>query len=170
MSWRDLDFSDEEMNEFAKDFKAKTRFYLDEPIGPSVAEMLEAQGYKVATARAYSMTGRSDEDHAALCWREGMVLVTTDRDFLDPRKLPDHRNPGVVVLDAGDAEDATYRAAYFIGILVGPFGGGWRRMRVLINSSGEVTIWNRTPSTGAVGRTRYRFTRNGPSQIWVDED
>jgi len=169
MSWQPLNFSDKEVDEFVKDFKKKARFYLDEPVSSAVGEMLEAQGYKVLTARILSMTGRSDEDHAALCWREGMILVTTDRDFLDPKKLPDHCNPGVVVLDVGDGGDAAYRAAYFVGILVGPFGREWRQMRVLVHASGEVTIWNRNASTGAIEGTRYRFTRNGPSQIWVED-
>src|SRR2546426_9758400 len=71
MSWQPLNFSDKEVDEFVKDFKKKARFYLDEPVSSAVGEMLEAQGYKVLTARTLSMTGRSDEDHAALCWREG---------------------------------------------------------------------------------------------------
>jgi len=33
-------FSDKEMNEFVKDFKAKTRFHLDEPVSPVVGEAL----------------------------------------------------------------------------------------------------------------------------------
>jgi predicted nuclease of predicted toxin-antitoxin system len=112
MSWQDLNFSDEEMSEYVKEFKAKARFYLDEPVSQAVREMLEQQGYKVFTARDFSMTGRADEDHAALCWREGMILVSTGKDFLERRKLPDNRNPGVVVLAVGnDGADAAYRAA-----------------------------------------------------------
>jgi len=45
------------------------------------------------------MTGRSDADQAALCWRNEWVLMTFDWDFFDAHKLPSHRNPGVVICD-----------------------------------------------------------------------
>ena len=167
MGWQDLNFSDEEMAGYVKNALEKARFYLDESISPAVRDALVEQGYKVITAQEASMVGRADEDHAALCWRRGLILVTADRDFLDPRKLPDNRNPGVVVLGPGQGGDAVCRAAYFIGSLVGPFGREWRGKRILVQASGEVTIWSRKGSTGAVTSTRYRFTRHGPSQVWA---
>ena len=51
------------------------RFYLNEPVGPLVRTLLENRSYRTRTASNYRMRGRSDEDHAALCWREQFVLV-----------------------------------------------------------------------------------------------
>jgi Domain of unknown function (DUF5615) len=167
VGWENLNFSADEMAGQVKSALQKARFYLDEPLGPEVRHELLRQGYKVITAQEVSMVGRADEDHAALCWRRGKILVTADRDFLDPKKLPDHRNPGVVVLGPGVGGDAVKRAAYFVGVLVGPFAREWRGRRLLVQSSGEVTIWSRK-GTGVVTSTRYRFTRHGPSQRWVE--
>src|SRR5262249_20782081 len=112
-----------------------------------------------------------DEDHAAFCWREEMILVTRDHDYLDQRRLPDHRNPGVVVLQVGTNyhEEAAIRAAYFVGIVVGPFGQHWRHTRVLINPNGEVTVWVRNRDTGATEKTRFRLLPGREVEQWVEE-
>lgn len=68
-----------------------------------MADGLRALGYKAKSFGDFGMGGRSDEDHAALCWREGMILVTKDHDFLDPSRFPEHRNPGIVVVEFGPA-------------------------------------------------------------------
>ena len=76
MSWHDLNFSDKEMNEFVKDFKAKTRFYLDEPVSPVVGETLEGQGYKrarPALLRAAGLRQHLDQHRAALVRRPDLA-------------------------------------------------------------------------------------------------
>jgi len=104
MPWRPVTTaSQREIDAFVRDFQEKAVFYLDEPVGPAVAETLTAMGYKVRTAADCGMAGREDADHAALCWREGMILVAHDHDFLNDRLVPEHRNPGVVVLDGDPA-------------------------------------------------------------------
>jgi hypothetical protein len=65
-----------------------------------------------------------------------------DQDFLREQTVPEHRNPGVVVLDVSDGRtDAAYRAAWFLGIIVGPFGRHWQRTKLVISASGEITAW-----------------------------
>lgn len=154
----------------SRTFKEKAVFYLDEPVGPVVAEILGLMGYKVRTAADCGMVGRDDADQAALCWRDGMILVTHDRDLLDDRTVPEHRHPGIVVLDTNNSTTAAYRAAWFMGSIVGPFGGMWRAMKLLINANGEITHWYRNTSTGAAARDRYRWLPHRDIEIWVDDE
>ena len=37
----------------------------------------------------------------AAAWSEGQVVVTHDADFLDNRRFPPHRNPGVILIRPG---------------------------------------------------------------------
>lgn len=170
MVWRPLDITDEQVEAFTKRFKNKAIFYLDESVGRAVAEILREAGYKVRTAAEYRLRGHDDTDHAALCWREKMILVTYDRDFLSERVVPHHRNPGVVVLDVNDSSvpDAAYRAAWFLAVIVGPFGRHWQHTKLVILANGECTVWVKNADTGAIEKGRYRLTR-GPVEEWVEE-
>jgi hypothetical protein len=167
MPWRPISGAQREIDAFTNEFEEEAIFYLDEPLGPNVAEMLKAMGYKVRMAADCGMTGRDDADHAALCWRDGMILVTQDHDFLNTQVVPEHRNPGVVVLD-GDARDA-HRAAFFVGRIVGPFGRHWRGTKFVFTPNGEMTVWVRNADRGAVEKTRYRWLRNRDIEEWVKE-
>jgi predicted nuclease of predicted toxin-antitoxin system len=168
MPWRPLDIPQEEVDAFTRRFKEKAVFYLDEPVGPAVGEMLSGMGYKVRTAAEAGLAGHDDADHAALCWRDEMILVTHDRDFLNDSVVPQHRNPGIVVLDVADGATAAYRAAYFLAAVVGPFGQHWRGTRLLITAKGEITIWVRNAETGAVETMRMRWLPNRPIEGWQD--
>jgi hypothetical protein len=170
MPWRPLGIPQEEVDAFVKHFKERARFYLDEDTHEAARYVLEAQGYKVKTARDAGMVRRDDEDHAALCWREGMILVTCDHDYLSPGRVPDHRNPGIVVLEvAARGEEAVIRATYFLSIIVGPFGRHWRQTRLLINANGEVTVWVRNADIGAVEKIRFRLLPGREVEQWVEE-
>jgi hypothetical protein len=95
MPWRPIHAFQREVDEFVAQFRQKAVFYLDEPVAPAVAETLKAMGFRVRTAADCRVVGRDDADHAALCWREGMILVTHDHDFLTNQLVPEHHNPGV---------------------------------------------------------------------------
>jgi predicted nuclease of predicted toxin-antitoxin system len=169
MAWKPLTYSQRELDAGLKRFREKAIFYLDESIGPAIAEILERLGYKVRTAANCGMLGHSDADHAALCWREGMILVTHDRDFLNDRVVPEHRNPGVVVLDVDEGAAAAYHAVYFMAWVVGPFGKNWRRSKFLITDQGEIAAWTRNASTGAIKKTRYRWLPKRDIEVWADD-
>ena len=81
MPWRPISGAQREIDAFTNEFEEESILYLDEPVGPNVAEMLKAMGYKVRMAADCGMTGRDDPDHAALYSRDGMILVTQDHDF-----------------------------------------------------------------------------------------
>ena len=47
---------------------------LDESVPRPGEVILERNGYRFSTTKQLRMTGRSDEDQAALCWRENRIL------------------------------------------------------------------------------------------------
>ena len=63
--------------------KAKARFYADENFPEQAINLLRAMGAKVQTSYQAGLSGRPDQDQLAYALRNGLVLVTCDRDFLD---------------------------------------------------------------------------------------
>jgi len=109
MSWRRVpDAPAREVEAFVKDFRRKARFLVDESLGASVAEVLRGQGWNARYVRELSLEGRSDEEVFARAWAEDRILLTHDTDFLDDRRFPPHRNPGVVVLPGAEALIRSY--------------------------------------------------------------
>src|SRR5271169_120904 len=97
--WRPLDRpSDSEIRDFERRFRKKARFLVDESLGVEAARAVEAEGYNCVFAGDVGLTRRDDTDVFAYAWRENRILLTHDHDFLDRRRFPDHRNPGVIVL------------------------------------------------------------------------
>ena len=47
------------------------------------------------------LRGHSEEDVFAAAWKGGRIVVTHDADFLDNRRFPPHRNPGVILIRLG---------------------------------------------------------------------
>src|SRR5690348_6416428 len=60
----------------------RIKFYLDEHVPRAVAEGLRRRGVDVLRAQEGGTLGVDDEQHVALAWREGRVIVTQDVDFL----------------------------------------------------------------------------------------
>src|SRR3974390_3891698 len=99
MSWRPLPSL--KSNELPPEVHQKTRFLIDESLGPGVARYLRDAGFNSTFVGDVGLTGRSDEDVFAYAWAEKRMLWTHDRDFLDDTRFPEHRNPGVVILPGG---------------------------------------------------------------------
>ena len=68
--------------------RAKPRFYADENLPPLAVRLLRQMGARVQTVHERGKTGQPDENHAAYALRNGLILVSCDRDFLDNRKFP----------------------------------------------------------------------------------
>ena len=49
-------------------------------------EILREMGAKVVTVQEVGTRRHPDENHAAYALREGLILLTGDRDFLDKRR------------------------------------------------------------------------------------
>lgn len=170
MGWRPVENpSKEEASWLRRLFGKKTRFLVDEDLDPAISRILRELGWNTKSVSEVGLRGRSDEAVFAYAWRHKRVLITCDRGYLDDRRFPEHRNPGVVVLP-----EATLNSHVFVGImrdvlqLVGPFATLWRGSKLVFSKGGEVTITDRNRDTGMLEKTRYRFTSGLNAEIWVD--
>jgi len=144
------------------------RVLVDESLGRGVADQLKYEGYNAVFAEDVGLKGKDDSAVASYAWRVGRMIWTHDADFLDDRVVPEHSNPGVVVLPGGDGDQRAMITGLAVAITV--FGhGDWQRTKSTINSAGEMTIRSRKRETGAVTSTRYRMTKGEDTEVWVDE-
>jgi predicted nuclease of predicted toxin-antitoxin system len=74
MKWKPL----EAPGELPEDFKRKTRFLIDEGLGPFVAEFLRRKGWNALFCGDFGLLGHSDEDVFACAWRERRILLNPD--------------------------------------------------------------------------------------------
>jgi predicted nuclease of predicted toxin-antitoxin system len=92
--------------------KAKARFYADENFPERAVSLLRAMGAKVQTSYQAGLNGRSDQDQLAYALRDGLVLVTCDRDFLDERRYPLIHCPAIFVFDFGSGSAEEMKQAF----------------------------------------------------------
>jgi predicted nuclease of predicted toxin-antitoxin system len=168
MGWRPLpEPSKEVIRELNRSRRA--RFLVDENVGEGVAEALRGARWNVKFVGEVGLDRHDDSDVFAFAGREGRFIVTHDRDFLDDRRFPPHRNPGIVVLPGGAGEERELLRA-LVGMLsiIGPFGNIWAGTKVRISAEGEwrVSIW--APATGRHETTRFRFPKHGAPLEWSD--
>ena len=156
MTWKRL--PDVDSSKHPRDWKRKTRFLVDEGLGEEVAKFLRQRGYNAVFAGDAGLLGHSDEDLCAYAWRERRVLLTHDHDFLDDKKFPEHRNPGLIVLAGGDGNEHAMGTSIAVAINVfGTAPGVWEKSKITISGDGYMTIRNREFSTGKLRTTRYRL-------------
>jgi predicted nuclease of predicted toxin-antitoxin system len=148
------------------DWRKKVRILVDESLGPEVAAFVSEKGWNAVFAGDVGLAGKSDTAVAAYAWRKRRMIWTHDRDYLDERILPEHRNPGVVVLPGGDENQEAMRIG--IGTALSVFGQGpalWSKSKTVISPTGEMTVRSRDPDTGKITSNRYRMTKHA-AQIW----
>ncbi len=68
--------------------RAKARFYADEDFPPQAVHLVREMGAKVQTNREAGLGGHDDGDQIAYALRNGLILLTCDRDYLDERRFP----------------------------------------------------------------------------------
>jgi predicted nuclease of predicted toxin-antitoxin system len=170
MAWQRVpETPQHEIDEFVDHFRSKARFLVDESLGIEVARVLRHLKWNVEFVGEVGLAGHSDEDVFARAWDEDRILLTHDADFLDDRRFPPHRNPGIVVLPgASGNEEALLRALSGLLAFVGPFRDGYWRTKVLASADGTWTFIRRNHQTGKMERTRLRSRPNGPIEIWID--
>lgn len=97
------------------------------------------------------------------------MLVTFDFDFMNYKKLPDTRNPGVIVLDCDNRKrDQVLRTASYLPRLdevVGP--SLWRDTRTVVGPTGHLRIRRRSRKSGAYEMETYRFTGDDELERWI---
>jgi len=170
MGWRRLEPDLNDVSaEVRADLKVRSKILVDESLGEEVAKVLRRLGYNVVFGPDVGLHGKSDEDVFAYAWRERRMLWTHDNDFLDDRRFPEHRNPGVVVLPGGDGNQQAMWTG--LRVAVGTFGkgpSGWLKCKASITPTGEMTVRSKTDWGGTVTR-RYRLQRGRPAEEWVDD-
>lgn len=128
-----------------------------------ISIVLKNRGFNVKTADELGLTGHPDEDHFAAAYRNNRILLTYDEDFLDDRKFPPHRNPGVIVLPPmSRGVDAFMQRLWLVLTMVAPFRKIWLDTKVKITADGYITIWN-YDEEGSWSRTRYKY--GNPSMV-----
>ena len=150
--------------------RKKTRFLVDESLGVEVAKVLRQAGWNAVFASEVGLDHHSDEDIFAFATEEDRVLLTHDRDFLDDRRFPVHKNPGVAVLPGAEGnEDALLGALSQIVSIMGWLRDFWRETKVVVHEDGVWTVASRDFETGAITHTRYRFPQHGSAQVWHED-
>jgi|SRR2546425_3015000 len=167
MGWKLLPPTTEEQSREFSRLRQKARFLVDESLGHAVAEVLREDGWNAVYATDVGLGGRSDEDVLAHAWRENRVLITHDRDFLDDRRFPPHRNPGIIVLPgASGAGTGLGNALRRVVSIIGPSRKAFRSFKIEIAEDGTWNISNMTRSKDVVRRWRLSFGRNGEIYEW----
>lgn len=169
MTWQNIPISEEELRSFDKYFRKKAKFYADADIEPIIIELLRDLKFKVQTAGEAGLTGHDDADHVAHAFRHNRILLTRDRDYLDDRKHPPYRNPGIVVLDIEPmTREGLINALWLLKTVIGPYREIWRESKILISKDGCVTVWQKEFETGKRQKRRYRLNCHGQIQEWVE--
>lgn len=170
--WKALpEFSEEEITVAERLWKRKARFLVDESLGKEVVEILRELGWNVKGCWEVGLHGHPDENVFAVAWRERRILLSKDRDFLNNRRFPEYRNPGVVILPDGPVDSGRFIEALRRLIhLFAPFSGAYEGTKIDLSGIDSFRITCRNAETGAVETQRYRIDIHGNILIWEDED
>ena len=176
MPWRDVaeawDFGDlprKQKDQVIAAFKrkAKARFYADENFPLQATDLLREHGARVVTARDVGLLGHSDEDHCAFALRNGCILLTCDRDYLNNARFPLMHCPAIFVFDFGNGSRKEIAMAYRClgSALAAPeFFDKW----VKIDANRESWTEQLRYLDGTTSRSRNRLNR-GKLQTWVQD-
>jgi predicted nuclease of predicted toxin-antitoxin system len=166
MTWKKLVLpTDAERRQMDEEFRGRARFLVDESMGKGVAELLRENDYNTRYVEEMGLVGRDDEDVFSAAWREERIIVTHDPDFLDNRRFPNHRNPGVVLVRPGSSghNNQGLLACLLMATLIGAEHATWFRGKKLDFSSEELlTIFSQS------GRKQIRWPRNSDPMVWDD--
>ena len=171
MGWKELPETPAcEIEGFVSQFRKKARFLVDESLGKKVAEVLTDLGWNARYVGDEGLAGRSDEDVFARAWADNRIILTHDGDFLDDRRFPPNRNPGVVVLPGAQGPDAPLITA-LAGLvqIVAPFREGYWQTKVAVSADATWTFIRRNPDSGAMEKTVIRVPPHGRVTMWEDE-
>jgi len=96
MGWKKYEVSAEQVEKFVAQFQERSRFLIDESLGVEAARVISDHGVDAIYVGDVGLAGRSDEDVAAYAKREGRIILTHDRDFLDDRRFPMNQNSNIL--------------------------------------------------------------------------
>jgi len=169
MSWETIKIEKREVQAFEQQFRRNAKFYADEDMDSVVIEIMRDLDLNTVTAKEAGLLGRDDAAHLAYAKRQDRILVTRDHDYLDDRKHPPNRCPGVVVLDIHPlTRESLTDALYLLRSVVRPYRQIWTGAKVLIGKESQITVWDRSHATGRRRKTRYRLVKGRQAQEWLD--
>jgi predicted nuclease of predicted toxin-antitoxin system len=160
-----------DLRELKKQFAGKARFLVDESMGERVAEIVRERGFNAKYAAECGLIGHSDEDVFATAWADKRVIFTHDSDFMDDRRFPSHRNPGIVLIHPGAEGNDNERLleCLFKTLVIAGDSGKWFLHRKLEFTSNE-QLKIRSNLKGKSTEARYLWTdRGNVAMEWVDE-
>ena len=167
MAWKPIYTpTDNEVAEFKKQHGGKVRILVDENAGQEVARFLEGS-FNTKYVGDLGLCGKSDEEVFAAAWSEKRVIVTHDSDFLNDRRFPPHRNPGVIRLAAGadGRDDEGLRRSLTIALMItGSFGSWLIGKKIDFTSPDYFTIHD------GYSKRRMRWIAHQPAEEWVEDE
>lgn len=168
MPWQDLNVPENELKAFDREFKREAKFYTDDNIELFIVEILRDLGLKVITAAEAGLSGRDDAEHRDLARKKNLVLLTKDQDFLDDRKHPPDRCPGIIVFNTGSWTRETLTDALFmVKAVFRPYRDIWKGTKTLLSQDHTMAMWMWEHDAGRRTKTRYRLLNGRTAQEWV---
>lgn len=145
------------------------RFILDNDVDAELLHTMQGSGASVVPL-PIPFRSRSDEQVLAEAKRQGRMLITHDRRFVDPRTIDPACNPGVIILPRG--HDGSLDWPLVMSVLAhavqSPYGIDQTVVQVF--PSGRITIWNPDEHTGEMKPIFCRVTDMGVVEVWLDDD
>jgi predicted nuclease of predicted toxin-antitoxin system len=155
----------EQIADFERAFRKKARFLVDEDVGRAVADVLNDRGYNSVYAPDVGLGHKDDEQLAAYAWREDRIVLTHDKRFVTDRKVPDHRNPGVVNLPDGSAgQEGLEQALSRLILILAPYRKAHRCVTIEITHDEVWNIEGFNKSMGSHFKRRIKFGKRG--EVW----
>lgn len=147
--------------------RATARFYADENFPTPAVQLLRKMGARVQANQEAGLSGHDDGDQIAYAWRNGLILLTCDRDYLDERRYPIIHCPAVFVFDFGSGSTEEMRQAFRClesALSMPQFFDKWWKV------DAKRDCWTEFVRhlDGTTSRNRLRLWR-GKVQEWVDD-
>lgn len=167
MPWKRIELTKEEISEARADRK-KARFLVDESVDSHVAELIRRLGHSAVHVADVGLSGHPDENVLAYAQRGNRVLLTHDPDFLDDRRFPPNRNPGIVILPGADGGKRDLLIAVNdVVTIVGQYRALWRSTKIVITRDQTWTVHTFERDIGQFVSNKYRI-RGGVFEMRVD--
>jgi predicted nuclease of predicted toxin-antitoxin system len=166
--WKLVQASSEELTALEALFRGKSRFLVDEDLGAEVAEFVRSQGYNTVYAKDVGLAGHPDENVFNFAYSADRIVLTHNgRHFLDDRRFPPHRNPGVIVLPGAEGQaEPLVRALVIALAFIGNLRKFMRETKMVIDEQGLIKVRHRDFETGAMQTHRYKW-RSG--RLFIEE-
>lgn len=154
--------SQTEYRDFKHTYKKKVRFLIDENLGKDAADLIVSLGYNTVFVGDVGLSGHSDEAVFAYAWKHKRIILTHDRDYLDDKKFPIHRNPGVIIMPGANGDGALEVAIASVLSLIAPYSKAHIQMKIEISPDRTWTIRRRD------GVTKIKLAKGGEYFIWEE--